>query len=283
MRPLCIYHDPCMDGFTAAWVVNIAFNHDVDMYPTNYGRMPPDVTDRDVIIVDFSYKRDVLMQMATTAKSILVLDHHKTAEEELSNLSSISDPSCKIYINVHFDMSKSGAELAWQHFFPNNPQPVFISYIADRDLWTKALAKTDEVNAYLAIQDRTFKRWGELHKAFQNDFGSYIAIGENLLLQQKIHVKSIIKATKRRMIIGEYNVPVANTPHVYASEVGHVLCQHEKFAATYLDSSTLKRYFSLRSDDNGVNVADIAKIYGGGGHPHAAGFEVPLGWEGEDH
>ena len=58
--PLCIYHHNCADGFTAAWVVKKAFGN-VDFHPGKYNEPPPDVTGRDVIIVDFSYKYDVLL------------------------------------------------------------------------------------------------------------------------------------------------------------------------------------------------------------------------------
>jgi nanoRNase/pAp phosphatase (c-di-AMP/oligoRNAs hydrolase) len=40
------------------------------------------------------------------------------------------------------------------------------------------------------------------------------------------------------------------------------------------------RIFSLRSVGD-FDVSAIAKIYGGGGHKNAAGFTVPIGWEGE--
>lgn len=53
-----------------------------------------------------------------------------------------------------------------------------------------------------------------------------------------------------------------------------------RVAACYWDTPE-GRVFSLRSTDTGPDVSEIAKAYGGGGHAHAAGFRVPLGWEGE--
>jgi uncharacterized protein len=41
------------------------------------------------------------------------------------------------------------------------------------------------------------------------------------------------------------------------------------------------RAFSLRSSDAGVDVLEIAKRYGGGGHRNAAGFQMPIDWKGE--
>src|SRR3977135_3523236 len=85
MQPtLCIYHAFCADGFGAAWVVRRALGVDVEFHPASYGQEPPDVTGRDVIMVDFSYKRPVLEDMAKGAHSILILDHHKTAVEDLA-------------------------------------------------------------------------------------------------------------------------------------------------------------------------------------------------------
>lgn len=58
---LCIYHGTCMDGFTAAWVVRKALGEGVEFYAATHGDPPPDVTGKNVIMVDFSYKRPVLL------------------------------------------------------------------------------------------------------------------------------------------------------------------------------------------------------------------------------
>src|SRR5688500_6169509 len=87
MRPLCIAHgSSCIDGLAAAWVVHRALGDDVEFVYASYGQDPPDVAGRDVVIVDFSYKRPVLEAMAARARSVLVLDHHKSAAEDLAGL-----------------------------------------------------------------------------------------------------------------------------------------------------------------------------------------------------
>lgn len=58
------------------------------------------------------------------------------------------------------------------------------------------------------------------------------------------------------------------------------MCKGEPFAACYMDDPS-GRTFSLRSAEDGVDVSEIAKRYGGGGHKHAAGFKVAIGWEGD--
>ncbi len=112
------------------------------------------------------------------------------------------------------------------------------------------------------------------------------------------------------MRIAGHFVPVANVPAAMASEAGHLLCNEigeitggdmpdVLFAATYYDGADGRRHFSLRSPEGGADVGQIAKgmavefnkrwadtgrqgrNYNGGGHVHAAGFDAPLGWDGE--
>ena len=154
MKPLCIYHRNCADGFGAAWVVRKFFGSDgVDFYAASYGSLPPDVAGRDVIIVDFSYKRPVLDDMALTATTILILDHHKTAAEDLAPFAIEEcgggrfvyadiggvwrgfDELNRPKIAALFNMGKSGAGITWDFFFPNQPRLALINHIEDRDLW----------------------------------------------------------------------------------------------------------------------------------------------------
>ena len=104
MKKICIYHGNCADGFGAAWVVRKALG-DIAFVAETYQNPPPDVTGKDVIMVDFSYKRPVLLEMAEKAHSILILDHHKTAWNDLIDLPTT--------IRAIFDMNRSGAMLAY--------------------------------------------------------------------------------------------------------------------------------------------------------------------------
>jgi len=96
---LCIYHGNCADGFTAAWAVYKAMDN-VEFYPEAYGDDPPSVINRDIIMVDFSYKRSVMEKIIEDASSVLVLDHHASAERELHGLKNA---------NVIIDDSPIGA------------------------------------------------------------------------------------------------------------------------------------------------------------------------------
>ena len=51
---ICIYHGNCADGFDAAWVVRKALGADIEFHAATYGQPVPDVTGKNVVIVDFS-------------------------------------------------------------------------------------------------------------------------------------------------------------------------------------------------------------------------------------
>ena len=83
-RPLILYHDQCADGFCACWVAHRKFGDGADYLPVQYGQDPPDVTGRSLVyILDFSYKKPVLEAMSQKAQAVYILDHHKTAEQDL--------------------------------------------------------------------------------------------------------------------------------------------------------------------------------------------------------
>ncbi|MGP7732982.1 DHHA1 domain-containing protein [Oceanimonas smirnovii] len=81
---------------------------------------------------------------------------------------------------------------------------------------------------------------------------------------------------KLKIYIAGHDVPVLNAPGFYSSDAGHIMAQGEKFAAIYHNTAT-HQMFSLRSADDGLDVAEIAAQFGGGGHQHAAGFRIALG------
>lgn len=277
-KTLCIYHGNCLDGFGAAWVVRNALGENVEFYKGIHQQPPPDVDGMDVFLVDFSYKKEILENMLETAASITILDHHISAEEDLSELLKSGK------IKGLFDINKSGVMLAWQWFNPGQQVPELIAHIQDRDLWLFKLEGSREINAALSSYPFDFKVWDTLIVSNRNELETLRRDGEAIERKLQKDVKHLIASGVRRMIIGGYDVPVLNASLAYVSDAGNIMSVGEPFAACYWDHPD-GRSFSLRSrnDDGeiGINVAEVAKKYGGGGHKNAAGFTVQIGWEGE--
>ena len=102
---LVIYHANCTDGFGAAYAAWKLLGDRATYYAAKYGEAPPDVKDKCVVVLDFSYDNATTKRLIADAKSFLVIDHHKSAMIELH------DVTC-----THFDMNHSGAMLSWKFF-----------------------------------------------------------------------------------------------------------------------------------------------------------------------
>lgn len=267
MKPICIYHGNCADGFGAAWVFKRWADREHDFHAGVYQNPPPDVEGRDVYLVDFSYKRAVVEEICEKATRVVLIDHHKTAIEDLKPLIESGR------IEALVSLGKSGATLAWEWFHGHNEHemPQLLRHIEDRDLWRFALAGTREIQANVFSHPYDFEVWDKLMERPVEEL-----IAEGLAIERK-HFKDIhelLGVVTRKMAIGGYVVPIANLPYTLTSDAGHALCTPgTPFAGCYWDTPE-GRVFSLRSTDNGVDVSEIAKQYGGGGHRNASGFRV---------
>jgi len=260
---LVIYHGPgCADGFCAAWIAWKTLNDSTKYVSAQYGAEPPDALGRHVWILDFSYSRDTLERMAAEAKSLVVLDHHRTAQEALAGLPY-----------AHFDMEKSGAMLTWEHFYPTETEPpLLVRYVQDRDLWAWKLESSRQISAAIASYPMEFPAWDRLSSRLNQDPESLIAGGQAILFYQNRLVESIAQHA-REVEIGGHRVLAANTSVLFSEVAGH-LAEGRPFGAAWFQRQDGLFVYSLRSRAGGVDVSEIAKGYGGGGHRAAAGFQV---------
>lgn len=290
---IIIYHDHCADGFGAAWACWMRWKDAPQYVAANYGAPPPDVTGKHVLIVDFSYKRDVLREMGKQARSIIVLDHHKTAQADLADwawddvsgdfwagdepLNAVrhNDEYIGQPIAAAFDMNRSGARIAWD-WCHDEPAPLLIRLIEDRDLWRFTLEDTKPFALWLRSEPFSFERFNSLN--YRLEMGNADIMTEARAMQRFFDAKvDELASFGWRAPLGGHEPIIVNCPPMFASEVGHALLDRHPdapFAATYCDSRD-KRMWSLRSRDDREDVSAIASSFGGGGHRNAAGFSHP--------
>jgi len=262
MKALVIYHANCVDGFTAAWAAWTGLNDGAEYLSARYGDAPPDVTGRDVIVVDFSYPRQVLLEMRANAKTLQVFDHHKTAQADLEGLDFCV-----------FDMDRSGAGMAWDYLrtLPDSaPRLRLIDYVEDRDLWRWKLPHSREISAYIALCERTFEAWTKLAGELEDRFATVVDKGATALRVTEQYVETQRERASRVSFAG-YEVPIINTTFCVSELVG-ALAEDEPFAIGWFEREDGQVVYSLRSRGDGVDVSKIAKSCGGGGHRNAAGF-----------
>ena len=253
-----LYHRDCADGFGAAWAAYQELGYaGVRYHSCSYGEPPPEMEPGGAVyILDFSFSRNVMLELMERHE-IFLIDHHETAEEEIGDL-----PGC------NFDTSHSGAVLAWRWFHeePEMPEiPEILLYVEDRDLWKWELPDSREVSAALESYPKDFRVWDQL------DAGKPAREGKAILRHNRLQVERIVRHSGWRTI-GDWTVPVVNTP-LLASEACEALLKrfpNAPFAAAYHDRED-RRKWSLRSGEE-FDVSEVARSLGGGGRPHAAGF-----------
>jgi oligoribonuclease NrnB/cAMP/cGMP phosphodiesterase (DHH superfamily) len=203
--------------------------------------------------------------MKFVANDLRVIDHHKTAMED-----------CRDLDFCIFNMERSGAGMAWEYFFYDEPCPDWILRIEDRDLWKFVYPDTKTIQAYISSLPLTFENWDEL-----NNTPIETMVKNGKAIERYIESYCERAAQEARKIEwppGVRGVTV-NVPYQAASEMAsYLLTQHKDcvFSMGWFQRGDGKVQFSLRSRGD-YDVSEVAKMVGGGGHRSAAGFALPLG------
>jgi len=279
---MIIYHGGCVDGFASAFSAYKYFsvnhpNKEIIYFPGSFDKPPPDVTNKNVCLCDFTYKKPILETMMTKANKLIILDHHKTAQEDLELLPQE---------NKIFDMNHSGAYITWSYFHPDKPIPKLILYVEDTDTWTKKLSLTNEISTIIHMTEKTFE---EYDKLLDDEYliNKGITEGNAILKNNSNIITQSIKGASPKLITinqNHYFVCYLNSS-VFKSDIGNKVFDiypDANFSAIYsIDDLTNSTVFSLRSTDERTDVSRLAKFYNGGGmisggHRNASGVKIPL-------
>jgi len=289
MKTTIIYHQvrtgvDCPDGIVSAWIASQACADIPEIIGCCYqSEIPVFSEPTNIIIVDFSFKKDVINQWLKDGHTITVLDHHQTALDELKDFSS------KLLGKILVNDATSGARLTWEHFF-NYPEPDFIKYIVDRDNFNFVYPETQAIHEALAKLrslcpdiETKFAFFNILINLDDDELTSWLVpIGDELLKEKKEAIIIAFSRWEEKLIDGIL------VPCIYLNKEEERLTS-DICMIMYRDKSIIEKGYpfvacvnsdlitvSLRSDKNGNNfdVSEIAKKYGGGGHRNAAGFKI---------
>jgi oligoribonuclease NrnB/cAMP/cGMP phosphodiesterase (DHH superfamily) len=294
-KTVVIYHGGCPDGLASAFAfLNVyrAKRTNIPIVPKSTYFYPcferalakdasmPDLNNKDVYIVDYSYSPDELITIRNIANTVTIFDHHETAQKDLAK----PIPG----VRMVFDMNRCGAEITWDEIYGKATRPWFMVHIRDRDLWT--WDKPDETPhpdsksfcaAFFEL-GMTFETLTAFTKYTNIQIQELYTRGKVICdIEEKIHIRVAKHAEK--VIFEGHLVYAINLP-TWQSEVGNILANYPDaaFAMIYRwDPKNAMWYISLRGSNHSPNVGAIAKACSlkyktkGGGHAKAAGFEYP--------
>lgn len=264
---LCFYNDDA-DGRCGAAIVRRALGKSVILHPTDYGDPVPWGTVervKQIIITDFSFPKETMEQMMATT-SLIWIDHHKTAMEALASLEDIPGKR---------DLNQAACVLTWDYFFPEVPLPKAVAYIGDRDIWKHEFPETKAFNEGLFFKDnRPFndELWDPLFDDDHAFISGLIERGEVLYQARMLTIERVIRRQGFEVDFNGYRTLAVNG-HTSGDlgeairrrgyEIGYCYQEAEQ-------NGDLMTFVTLYSDQ--IDVSEIAKKYGGGGHAGAAGF-----------
>ena len=307
MRPLVMYHADCADGFGAAFAAWTVLRDGAEYLPVRYGEDLPleAVSGRTVYVLDFSFAKPAMGALFDAADRVAWLDHHKTAFEMWDIPTHVPWNECLAGKHVTLDNAKSGAYIAWEFFHPGAEVPMFIKHIDDYDRWQFKIEGTKEFNKALwSYAPWSFEQWdGILDLRDAVAVEQMIDEGRPILRAHAQNVRGVVENASRPCSIvpatissaDSYKSPwvwwhddengdicgvnglAAHCPSHLTSDVGHELAtQSGTFGLCwYLPKDGSKAHCSLRSNGD-YDVSAIAKVFGGGGHRNAAGFEIEI-------
>lgn len=291
-QTVVLYHRGCNDGMVAAWAAWKKFGPSSDSNPVvylpyQYGEEFPEVCfGAHVIMVDLSLKVEQLSEAFMQFESLLVIDHHKSAEPLLEHMASVLTYDEYIRtravkpLTIYFNRDYSGAVLSYA-FFSNLQEivldelPLAIQMIHDYDTWQFKLENTKAINIWFINRVQTLQEVDDFI-----DIGptfAWVEIGRTLIRYDERIARGVIKQYTRSHVMPDGSrVAFVNGPHHLRNEISDQLLKSGDFDVAVVFTHRKERsVFSLRSNP-GFNVAEIAETFGGGGHEQAAAYSIPL-------
>lgn len=236
-----------------------------------------------VYILDFAYDRTTMDRVYGNVGKLVVLDHHETSKDNLIGAEY-----------AKFDMTKSGALLAWEYFFPNIDPPLPCLFVNDYDLheW-KYTNHTAAFEAWLRF-DRVkldWEKWERLcsSREYLDEAlmkGSVVVELNESIIHSFINTPNnvVFNSFYSDEYIRKINYAIFNGMHFLRNEISTILYEKNDIDMVIGWSVRGKEViFSIRSPKRKhipahekFSAKRFAESHGGGGHDNASAFGLPL-------
>lgn len=256
MKTRVYYHNADLDGLCSGAIAYLNYGESAEYCGVNYG----DPIDLDpkldlILFVDFApqpWPNPVL-------ENVFVIDHHKT---------SIGLPGI---INTKF----AACELVWD-YFQLERRPLAVTYIGSADTWRKTEDWITHIVPFcVALQTE----WPDIKnplwvKLFSDPsiLPYMIHSGSHMLKYSRAQYARLANDQAYQTYFAGYAAAVIIGGDKGSSRFGGYEHNCQIMVVVQKVGTRFWRYH-LYSRDDGPDVSEIAKSFGGGGHKHAAGFQ----------
>jgi oligoribonuclease NrnB/cAMP/cGMP phosphodiesterase (DHH superfamily) len=282
------YHKRDLDGQCSGAIAKYYFLEEnyvenIKMWPYDYGEPFPfdKIMDGEIVwMVDITTNPYEVMLEINKRYNLFVVDHHK----------SFIDFQVKHKIPGYFEIGKAACELTWEHCFSSEKMPPLVRLLGCYDIWNKS-AEYDwddyimPIQMGIKIRDADPVSGYDFWKTYFNWFRGNSYYAEQLLYTIKNSGKDILKYQMKEdaktcsffafpAIFENYKAICLNSTR-FNSKVYESVWDKEKYdiMLAWVNVKGERYSVSIYTDKPGVDVSEIAKSFGGGGHVQAAGFQ----------
>jgi oligoribonuclease NrnB/cAMP/cGMP phosphodiesterase (DHH superfamily) len=263
-RTIVLYHGNCPDGFGGAYAAWKKFGDAADYVPLARDVDPPfGFEGAHLYFIDFCYPQEIMDRYIAEAAKVTVLDHHEGVEEVITRM-----PEYR-YTSEH-----SGSVIAWKYFHPDTPVPMLLQYVETGDLYKFTMPDAQQALAYLYTRPQSFLEWDALREQMDDTEGRarIVELGRSYAEHKQIVVEQIMKQAELVDFEG-HRTYLASCSKQFTSPVGNQLAQKLPPLALIASVHSWGLRVSLRSDGT-LDVSELARKFGGNGHPYAAAFSL---------
>jgi oligoribonuclease NrnB/cAMP/cGMP phosphodiesterase (DHH superfamily) len=259
-----------MDGFCSGAIVKYKYS-ECELIGINYGQpFPWDkiIPLETVVIVDFTLQPFEDMIRLNKTNKLIWCDHHKTAleESEKFNFSASGGQNCRI--------GTAGCELTWEYLFPNDPLPVSVYLLGRYDVW-------DHVDPRVLPFQYGIRRYDtrpENQELWKSLFEGEIEIiddityeGNILLSYETEQNMRYAKSCAFEIDFEGYKAIVMNKG--FTNSLAFDSVYNPEKHDIKIAFVRRKDYWTVSLYSNKIDVTEICKKFGGGGHREAGGFQ----------
>lgn len=283
----CFYHGDSDGKCAGFWVALSAelkdFNDRNEFVEMDYSNPFPMDSIREneqIYIVDYSIQPDEMRQLLNITKDVTWIDHHKTAiekyagfENEIRGVRYDGVSGCMLtYCYLHHMTSRGMGQIKPFDISMTEDAPLFTKLIDDWDVWKFAYG--DDTRYFqIAFNAHDFSPRSKLwDRFFSSPNAEHDLIMQGIVITQfrDNWAKTYIAKYGFKTEIGGYKA--------FAVNLGN--CNSEYFKSLPESKYDILmpfvfdgKQYTVSLYSTKVDVSEIAKTYGGGGHKGASGFQ----------
>ena len=290
VKRLCYHHNKDMDGYFSGAVLKYKYP-DIELRGWDYKDEVPSFESMngydEIILIDITFPFDILQELGTKTK-LTVIDHHVSFKKQVDNHLQIghdvvTDELKSITFEYIYDDKLSACELGFKYYFGYIP-PI-VELVGKYDTW-RANGTNEWEETVLPMKYYLYGKVNKPEDVKNYWFDSVEELYHEDIIDDMLEIGKSIMEYERKMDESKTN-SYAFERDVYGLRA---LCINTNFMSsetmmTKFDSSKHDIMIgfayngnnwgvSLRSVGDKVDVSQIAKERGGGGHSQSAGFQA---------